>query len=100
MSLPHSPIAPAEAFPDYNKAAMAVLQEYMAEQKIFPSNDPKAQLSSRELVALVKGRLHPAAKLGEGLREAIVLVFKTLWPGQAVPDEIQALIKWIPLAPN
>jgi hypothetical protein len=79
---------------------VAALREYRAERKIVPSDDPKAQLSSGELVALVKGRLHPVAKLGGELREAIVSVFETLWPGRAVPDEIQALPKWIPLASN
>jgi hypothetical protein len=34
------------------------------------------------------------------LREAIVSVFETLWSGRVVPDEIQALLQWIPLAPN
>jgi hypothetical protein len=52
------------------------------------------------LVALVKGQLHPVAKLGRDLHEAIVSIFKTLWPGRAVPGEIQALLQWIPLAPN
>jgi hypothetical protein len=70
------------------------------EQKIIPSSDPKARLSSGELVALAKGRLHLVAKLGGDLCRAIVSVFKTLWPGQAAPDEIQALLKWIPLASN
>jgi hypothetical protein len=97
---PHSLIAPAGAFPDSNGAAAAVLEEYRTEHKIVPSSDPKAQLSSGELVALVKGRLHPVAKLGGELCQAIVSVFKTLWPGRAVPDQIQALLKWIPLASN
>jgi hypothetical protein len=97
---PHSLIAPTGAFPDSNKAATAALEEYRAEQEIVPSSDPKAKLSSGELVALVKGRLHPVAKLGGDLREAIVSVFKTLWLGRAVPGEIQALLQWIPLAPN
>jgi hypothetical protein len=70
------------------------------EQKIVPSSDPKAQLSSGELMALVKGRLHPVAKLGGDLRQAVVSVFGTLWPERAVPDEIQALLKWIPLVSN
>jgi hypothetical protein len=52
------------------------------------------------LIALAIGRLHPIAKLGGDLCEAIVSVFKTLWPGRAVPDKIQALLKWIPLASN
>jgi hypothetical protein len=97
---PHSLIAPTGAFPNSDKAATAALEEYRTEQKIIPSSDPKAELFSGELVVLAKGRLHPVAKLGGDLREAIVYVFKTLWPGRAVPSEIQALLKWIPLAPN
>jgi hypothetical protein len=100
MPPPHSLIALAGAFPDSNETAAASLKEYRAEQKIVPSSDPKAELSSGELVALAKGRLHPVAKLDGDLHEAIVSVFKTLWPGQAVPGEIQALLQWIPLAPN
>jgi hypothetical protein len=100
MPPPHSLIALAGAFPDSNETATAALKEYRAEQKIIPSSDPKAELSSGELVALDKGRLHPVAKLGRDLHEAIVSVFETLWPGRAVPSEIQALLQWIPLAPN
>jgi hypothetical protein len=100
MPPPHSLIAFAGAFPDTNEAATAALKEYRAEQEIVPSSDPKAELTSGELVALAKGRLHPVAKLGKDLHEAIVSVFETLWPGRAVPDEIQALLQWIPLAPN
>jgi hypothetical protein len=97
---PHSLTAPTEAFPDSNRAAAAALEEYRTEQKIVPSSDPKAQLSSGELMALVKGRLHLVAKLGGDLHRAVVSVFETLWPGQAVPDEVQALLKCIPLASN
>jgi hypothetical protein len=89
---PHSLIAFAGAFPDSNEAATAVLKEYRAEQEIVPNSDPKAALTSGELVALAKGRLHPIAKLGKDLHEAIVSVFETLWPGRAVPGEIQALL--------
>jgi hypothetical protein len=99
-SPPYYLIAPTRAFPDSNKAATAALEEYRKEQEIVPSSDPKAELSSGELIALTKGRLHPVAKLGGDLREAIVSVFNTLWPGRAVPEEIQALLKWIPLASN
>jgi hypothetical protein len=99
-SSPHSLIAPAEAFPDSNRAAAAALKEYRTEQKIVPSSDPKAQLSLGELMALVKGRLHPVAKLCRDLRRAVASIFETLWPGRAVPDEIQALLKWILLASN
>jgi hypothetical protein len=85
---PHSLIAPAEAFPDSDGAATAALKEYRAEQKIIPSSDPKAQLSSGELMASVKGQLHPVAGLGGDLRQAVVYVFKALWPGRVVPDEV------------
>jgi hypothetical protein len=81
MSPPHSLITPAGAFPDSNRATAAALEEYRTEQKIVPSSDPKAQLSSGELIASIKGRLHPVAKLGGDLRRAIVSVFRTLWPG-------------------
>jgi hypothetical protein len=91
---------PAGAFPDSNETAAAALKEFRAKQEIVPSSDPEAELSSGELVALAKGRLHPVAKLGRDLHEAIVSVFETLWPGRAVPSEIQALLHWIPLAPN
>jgi hypothetical protein len=97
---PYSLIAPAEAFPDSDGAAATALKEYRAEQKIIPSSDPKAQLSSGELMASVKGRLHPVAGLGGDLRQAVVYVFKALWPRRAVPNEVQMLLKWIPLASN
>jgi hypothetical protein len=100
MPPPHSLIALAGAFPDSNETAAAALKEYRVEQKIIPSSDSKAELSSGELVALAKGRLHPVAKLGRDLLEAIVSVFETMWPGRVVPGEIQALLQWIPLAPN
>jgi hypothetical protein len=98
--LPHSLIALAEAFPDFDGAAAAALEEYRAEQEIVPSSDPKAQLSSGELMASIKGRLHLVAGLGGDLRQAVVFVFKALWPGRAVPDEVQTLLKWILLASN
>jgi hypothetical protein len=78
----------------------ATLEEYRVEQEIIPSSDPKAQPSSRELMASIKGQLHPVAELGGDLRQAVVSVFKALWPGRAVPDEVQTLLKWIPLVSN
>jgi hypothetical protein len=51
-------------------------------------------------MASVKGRLHPVAELGGDLRQAVVSAFKALWPGRAVPDEVQTLLKWILLASN
>jgi hypothetical protein len=74
-SFPHSLIALAEAFPNSDGAAAAALEEYRAEQKIVPDSDPKAKLSSGELMASVKGRLHPVAGLGGDLRQAVVSVF-------------------------
>jgi hypothetical protein len=100
MLPPHSLIALAGAFPDSNETATTALKEYRVEQKIVPSSDPKAELSSGELVALAKGRLHPVAKLGRDLHKDIVSIFETLWSGRAVPSEIQALLQWIPLAAN
>jgi hypothetical protein len=100
MLFPHSLIALIEAFPDSDGAAAAALEEYRAEQEIVPSIDPKAQPSSGELMASIKGWLHPIAKLGGDLHRAVVSVFRTLWPGRGVPDEVQALLKWILLASN
>jgi hypothetical protein len=100
MPFPHSLIVLAKALPDFDRAAAAALEEYRVEQEIVPSSDPKAQLSSGELMASFKGRLHPVAKLGGDLCQAIVSVFRILWPGRAVPDKVQALLKWIPLASN
>jgi hypothetical protein len=97
---PHSLIVLAEAFPDSDGAAAAALEEYRAEHGIIPSSDPKAQLSSGELMALVKGWLHPVAGLGGDLHQAVVFIFKALWPGRAVPDGIRTLLKWIPLVSN
>jgi hypothetical protein len=88
------------AFPDSDGVATAALEKYRAEQKVIPCNDPKAKFTSEELMALVKGRLHPVAKLGGELCQAVASVFKDLWPGQAVPDDIQTLLKWIPLVSN
>jgi hypothetical protein len=99
-SFPHFLAALAGAFPDSDGAATAALEKYQAEQKIILRKDPKAKFTSRELMALVKGRLHPVAELGGELRQAVVSVFKALWPGRAVPDDIQTLLKWIPLVSN
>jgi hypothetical protein len=90
----------AGAFPDSDESATAALKEFRMEQGIVPSGDPKAELSSGELVALAKGRLHPAARLGKELHEALVSVFETLWPGRAAPGGIQALLQWFLHASN
>jgi hypothetical protein len=78
----------------------AALEEYRTEQKIVPNSDPEAKLSSGELMASVKGRLHPVAGLSGDPCQAVVFVFEALWPGRAVPDKIQTLLKWIPLVSN
>jgi hypothetical protein len=88
------------AFPDSDEATTAALEKYQAEQKIAPCSDPEAKFTSGELMALVKGRLHPVAKLGGELRQAVASMFKDLWPRQAVPGDIQTLLKWIPLMSN
>jgi hypothetical protein len=93
-------IALVEAFPDSVRAAAAALEEYRADQKIVPNSDPEAKLSSGELMASVKGQLHPVAGLSGDLHQAVVSVFEALWPGRAVPDKIQTLLKWIPLVSN
>jgi hypothetical protein len=61
---PHFLVALAEAFPDSDEVAMAALEKYQVEQEIVHGNDPKAKLTYGELMALVKGQLHPMAELG------------------------------------
>jgi hypothetical protein len=90
----------AGAFPDSDRATTAALEKYRAKQKIIPCSDPKAKFTSGELMALVKGRLHPVAKLGGELRQAVASVFKDLWSRRAVLVDIQTLLKWIPLVSN
>jgi hypothetical protein len=77
----HFLAALAGAFPDSNEAATAALEKYRAEQKVVPCSDPEDKFTSGELMALIKGRLHPVAKLGGELRQAVASVFKDLWPG-------------------
>jgi hypothetical protein len=40
------------------------------------------------------------AELGGELREAVTSVFKGLWPGRAVPGDIEKLLQWISLVFN
>jgi hypothetical protein len=51
-------------------------------------------------MALIKGRLHPVAKLGGELHQAVASVFKDLWPGRAVPGDTETLLQWISLMSN
>jgi hypothetical protein len=100
VPLPLSFATLAEAFPDSDKAAVAAVEEYRVEHHIARRKDPTAELSSEELMASTKGRLQPVAKLGSKLRDAIASVFQALWPGWAVPDDVETLLWWIPLVSN
>jgi hypothetical protein len=93
-------VALAEAFPDSDEVAAAAVDEYRVEQKIVHSEDLQAKLSSGELMASIKGRLQPVAKLGSELLQAVVSVFKALWPGQVVSGDVGTLLQWIPLVSN
>jgi hypothetical protein len=97
QAAPHFLAALAVAFPDSDTAAIAALEKYRAEQKIIPCSGPEAKFTPEELMALIKGRLHPVAKLGGQLRQAIASVFKDLWPRRAVPGDIEKLLQWISL---
>jgi hypothetical protein len=52
---PYFLVALAGAFPDFDEAVMAALEKYQEEQKIIRDKDSKAELTSGELTALVKG---------------------------------------------
>jgi hypothetical protein len=80
-------VALAEAFPASDEVAAAAVDEYRVKQKI-----PQARLSSGELTTSTKGWLQPVAKLGSELRQAVISVFKALWPGQVVLDDIGMLL--------
>jgi hypothetical protein len=58
----------AEAFPSSAKDAIAMVEEYRAEYHIVCHKNPKAELSLKELMASIKGRLKTVAKLGSELR--------------------------------
>jgi hypothetical protein len=90
----------AEAFPDSDKAAAAAVEEYRVEHHIICSKDSKAKLSSEELMALTKERLQPVAKLGSELHDVVASMFQALWPGQAVPNNVETLLRWVPLVSN
>jgi hypothetical protein len=62
-----------------------VLEKYRAEQKIVPCSDPEAKFISEELMALVKGQLHPVAKLGGELHQAVASLFKDCGLGEQCP---------------
>jgi hypothetical protein len=68
-------VALAEEFSDSDRDAAAMVEKYWVEYRIIRHEDPKAELSSEELMALIKGRLKPMAKLGSKLRQVIASVF-------------------------
>jgi hypothetical protein len=76
------------------------MEECRAKYHIVRHEDPKAELSSEELMASIKGRLKPVAKLGCKLHQAVASVFQALWPGRAVPDDVEVLLRWILLVSN
>jgi hypothetical protein len=88
------------AFPDSGEAATVALEKYRAEQKVVPCSDPEDKFTSGELMVLIKGRLHPVAKLGGELCQAVASMFKDLWPRRAVPGDIEKLLQWISLMSN
>jgi hypothetical protein len=57
MSFPLTLAALVEAFPDSDRDAAAVLEKYRAEHHIALPEDPKAVLSSEELMASTQGWL-------------------------------------------
>jgi hypothetical protein len=79
---PYFLVALAGAFPDSDKAAMAALEKYREEQKIVRDKDSKAELTSGELTALVKGRLHPVAELGAIFTKPLSLCLKLYGLGE------------------
>jgi hypothetical protein len=43
-------------------------------------------------MASIKGRLKPMAKLGSKLHQVVASVFQALWPGRAVPHDVEVLL--------
>jgi hypothetical protein len=93
-------VALAEAFPNSAKDAASAVEKCWAEYHIVRHENPKAELSSEELMASIKGRLQPAAELGSKLCQAVASVFRALWPGRAVPDDAEQLLRWMSLVSN
>jgi hypothetical protein len=62
--------------------------------------NPKAELSTEELMASIKGTLQPVASLGSQLCGAIASIFQDLWPGQAEPDDVDWLLLWMTFVSN
>jgi hypothetical protein len=89
---PPSFVAVVEAFPSSAQDAAAAVEECRAKYHIVHHEDPTAELPSEELMASTKGRLKPVAKLGSKLHQAAASVFKALWPGWAVPDDVEVLL--------
>jgi hypothetical protein len=93
-------VALIEAFPNSAKDAAAAVEKCRAEYHVIRHENPKAELSSEELMASIKGRLQPAAELRSKLCQAIASVFRALWLGWAVPDDAEQLLRWMSLVSN
>jgi hypothetical protein len=90
----------AGAFPDSSDATAIMVGKYQEEYNIIHDKDSKANLSSVELAASVKGRLQPMAAVGLQLRTAVASVFKTLWSGWKEPSTASWLVQWLKLGSN
>jgi hypothetical protein len=93
-------VALVEAFPDSAKAAVATVEECRVEYHIVRHENPKAELSTEELMASIKGRLQLVAALGSRLLGVVPSVFQALWPGQADPNNVDRLLLWMMLVSN
>jgi hypothetical protein len=76
------------------------VEKCRAEYHIVRHEDPKAELSSEELMASIKGQLKHVAKLGSKLHQVVASVFQDLWPRWAVPHNVDVLLQWISLVSN
>jgi hypothetical protein len=98
--LPFLIAAVVEDFPDSTEAAAAAVEECQVEYHIVCPKNPKAERSTVELMASIKGRLQPVVALGSRLCSAVASVFQALWPGQAEPDTVDQLLVWMTLVSN
>jgi hypothetical protein len=69
-------VALAKAFPDSAEAAAATVEECRAEYHTVCHKNPKAELSTEELMASIKGRLQLMAALGRGCAALLLLSYK------------------------
>jgi hypothetical protein len=72
---PPSFVALVEAFPSSTQDVATAVEECRAKYHIVCHDDPKAELSSEEMMASIKGQLKPVAKLGPKQHQPIAFVF-------------------------